>query len=268
MSYQRIALAVAAALVVTVAGVKSYAAPQILGLLASAEPIQMNCQDGTCVAEVSSFCMQPHRSNPGDNVAYRAAAAGDLSLVFAGPDGERIEVPARKFANIVTARSFSAIRVSLPAAVLKQLGSTRVLLKVGKRASVVPVAEANDPKPLSAAEIAYVTGPFRNAVAEAHKKSGDRAEMVELTNRLINALGANYRYQTPARRAAVWDEVVGRKAAPGSAARDWLKQNFDACRRYAADGYGDPLAICLQQFHDTAGMEFTAKAWKLYRGGS
>jgi len=40
------------------------AAPQILGLIASADPVPMTCVDGTCTAELSSVCLQQHRPTP------------------------------------------------------------------------------------------------------------------------------------------------------------------------------------------------------------
>ena len=48
------------------------AAPQILDLVASAEPVTLTCRDGACTAEFSAFYLQKHRTAPRRRTAHCA----------------------------------------------------------------------------------------------------------------------------------------------------------------------------------------------------
>ena len=60
---------------IAIAPLPAQAAPQILGLMASAEPVPMTCVDGTCTAELSSVCLQQQRPTPLTGTVYRPAKA-------------------------------------------------------------------------------------------------------------------------------------------------------------------------------------------------
>ena len=54
------------------------AAPQLLGLVSTGSPVDLNCSGGTCSAEFSAFCLQPKRSLPTQGTAYRLAPGSDV----------------------------------------------------------------------------------------------------------------------------------------------------------------------------------------------
>jgi hypothetical protein len=61
----------AAAWMVAPAGALA-APPQILGLVATATPTPLSCENGKCWAEFSAFCLQKHRQAPDEKTAYLA----------------------------------------------------------------------------------------------------------------------------------------------------------------------------------------------------
>ena len=63
------------------------AAPQILGLVATAAPMPQTCGDGVCAAEFSAFCLHRHRTMPVAGIAYRPAEGAELTLTVTGPGG-------------------------------------------------------------------------------------------------------------------------------------------------------------------------------------
>ena len=46
----------------TVGTMNANAAPQMLGVVASAEPMPLRCEGGVCSIELSSFCLEKERS--------------------------------------------------------------------------------------------------------------------------------------------------------------------------------------------------------------
>ena len=86
------ALAFAAATAFPTGG--AAAAPQILGMVATAEPMPLVCAGGTCSAEFSTFCLQDKRVPPRPGTAYTVAGGGGLTLVVTATDGSERRLPA------------------------------------------------------------------------------------------------------------------------------------------------------------------------------
>ncbi|MEK9722675.1 MAG: hypothetical protein VW405_04210 [Rhodospirillaceae bacterium] len=76
----------ALALALTVAAA-AQAAPQIIGVVATAQPLPVQCADGVCTAEVSGVCLQEKRPAPPEGTAYRAHGTATLTLTVRTPDG-------------------------------------------------------------------------------------------------------------------------------------------------------------------------------------
>ena len=108
------------------------AAPQALGLLATGKtPVELKCVDGICSAEFSAFCLQQDRTVPKNGTAYRQTEGSELRLVLTAPDGTHRAVPASGLA-FRSVRGFAAVVVSIPEAVVKVAGATRIVLSVAE----------------------------------------------------------------------------------------------------------------------------------------
>ncbi len=243
------------------------AAPQILGLLATAEPTPLTCADGICAAEFSAFCIQKHRTSPPAGTAYRAAKGTELTLTYTDPSGARRSLSASNRVIITARRDYHAVRIALPESEIRGLGGRDAAIAVGALASLVPIAQPGDKVPLDKQEIAYITGPHRAAVAKAFGDDSESTVVVRTINRLINALPRGR--TTSNMRSTLWREVIGdlptRHAGAGLrvAARE-----FQFCKRWADTGRGYGLRDCLEEGHDLKASDLTEKAWKISEPGS
>jgi hypothetical protein len=234
------------------------AAPQILGLLATAAPVALTCEGGVCTAELSAFCLQEKRPIPKVGTAYLPAPGTRITLQIAG--GPAMDVAVR--ARVASTRDFAAVRVSLPEALVRTAGSGPATLSVGRHASLIPVARPGDADPLTAGEIARLTGPLRTLAAPEASNSDARA--ARLINRLINTLPADAP-ASAAERDAAWQRALGPELAEAPrrvhrAARD-CRTDFN---KFALGG----MRACLAHHHDDAMVDVTRGVWKRLRPGS
>jgi hypothetical protein len=208
----RLAVLFAALALPALPAARAEAATQILGIVASnGMPTSLQCQDGVCRGFFSSFCLEQDRPAPHVYAEYRLAAGGGLTLVAARADGSRVRLPA---AGLVTLRSeigFSSLSISISEARLKALGVTSAAIDVAPMTTALPVAVAGDPNPLTAEEIAYVTGKLRRLAEPAFEKSGKMNDEARLATMVVNSLPAE-EPKTTAGRQAVWSAVMAQTA--------------------------------------------------------
>ena len=133
------------------------AAPQILGIIATAEPVPLTCALGVCQAEFSSVCLQRNRDMPKDGTAYNLV--GDqVTLVITGKDGSERRMPAANRVGVRSAETYTAVIIAIPRDTIGP-DAERIAISVDRMAAAVPEAEAGDPNPLGEDEITLVTGP-------------------------------------------------------------------------------------------------------------
>ena len=169
---------------------QAQAAPQILGLVATAQPTQLICENGICQAEFSAVCLQKHRVSPAANTIYHQAANTTLEMTITKPDGSQLTMPLGKQAHITSRREFTSVQISVSEQVIRSLGGTTAAISVPKLASLVPEAVEGDPNPISKAEIAQFTGPLR-ATAEDYLQADPDMPVAQLLNRVLNSMDGN-----------------------------------------------------------------------------
>ena len=244
------------------------AAPQILGMVATAEPMPLVCAGGTCSAEFSTFCLQDKRVPPRPGTAYTVARGGGLTLVVTGRDGSERRLPAAGLVRVASARAYMAVTVSVAEPDLKALGATRASITVGRRVSLVPVPVPGDPWPLTGHDVASATGPLRAAAASLFDRGGELPVAARITNRLINAARSDGPL-APHRRDGLWRRVVG--ADPADAADPGTRSAariFTLCRGLAAEGAYSTLRRCLEMQHDALMVETNGRYWQTLGAGS
>lgn len=240
------------------------AAPQILGLVASAAPVPLVCDGLECAAEFPAFCLQQERTMPPRGTAYEAGPGTGLTLSFTAPGGARRTLAVAPAAIITAARGYHAVRIAIPESVIAAYGGWRPALTIAPLASAVPLARPEHRRKLEAAEIAHVTGPHRKAVAAA-LADGDATIAVATMSRLINALP---RRTTAETRATLWTRVIGDAPPPDApAGLHQARGAYGFCKRWADTGRGYGMRDCLRELHDHAGDTITGKAWDAARPG-
>ncbi len=244
------------------------AAPQILGMVATAEPMPLVCAGGTCSAEFSAFCLQDKRVPPRSGTAYTVARGEGLTLVVTAADGSRRRLPAAGLVRVTSARAYMAVTVSVAERDLKALGATRASITVGRRVSLVPVPVPGDPWPLTGHDVASATGPLSAAADSFFNRGGEIPVAARITNRLINAAPSD-RPLAPPRRDGLWRRVVG--ADPAAAADPGTRSAariFTLCRGLAAEGAVSTLRRCLEDQHDALMIETNGRYWQTLGAGS
>ena len=184
------------------------AAPQILGLVASnGVPTPLSCENGLCSGFVSSFCLQAGRPSPKVDTEYRLASGSGLVLIARRADGSSIRLPGDDLVAVRSRVGFSSVTVSLPEAQLKALGAVSAAIEVAPLTSVLPVAEAGDGDPQTAADIAYATGPKRRIAQQSFETPGEASDAAKLAALVINSLPAEEPKDETARHA-VWEKAL------------------------------------------------------------
>jgi hypothetical protein len=241
------------------------AAPQILGLIASNDPVPMTCVGGTCTAELSSVCLQQHRPTPPTGTVYRPAKGTHITLTVTGPDGVSHRLPVAAALTFVSLRQFSAVKVSLPEATVRGLGDGAARISVGPMASVIPVAIKGDPKSLSAGEIARYAGPLRALAERAFERDSDHVNATRILNQMVNRLPENSNAGIE-EVAALWQQTVGKGVTDET--QKYLKHAVKHCRETLRTGVMSDLRSCLSYHHDYLSGENTTNGWRAMNPGS
>lgn len=246
------------------------AAPQVLGVVASAEARPLTCRDGTCSLYLSSFCILERREPPAPGTLYHPASAyapasgGAMTLVVTTAAGGRLRLPAAGTVTFESYAGYTAVRASLPEAALARLGGVAAALEVGARAILIPESVAGDPDPLGPEEIALATGPWRTAAEHVFERGAKtpRAQAARLLGVLINALPERGRAGAAARET-VWARVAAAGALAGlsPAAVEAARVATGVCRGFTRGASQKPLRRCLEARHDAWMMDLNQDYW-------
>ncbi len=184
------------------------AAPQSLGLVATAQPVPMICDDGGCVAQLSSFCLQRERKSPDYRAPYYVAGGAGLWLHLTDADGEHRTVPAEELARLVSTRGYTGIEASVSTADVAALGAVEISVEVGNLVTLLPESVADDPDPITAAEQAFATGPARRLAADIFDSPRGLGDTINILDRAINSITTSSRLSDEGRRD-LWSRVAG-----------------------------------------------------------
>ena len=236
----------------------AWAAPQIMGLLATAEPAPMQCSDGQCTALLSAFCLQEKRLLPDLDSAYLPAGKGQVFLIATAADGRTTRMEAGGLVEFRSRYGYTAIEARLSLDRLTEIPPATLALEVTPRAALLPVAKAGDQDPLTEQEIATATGPWRLAAEAIMERNSKGVTGARTAMRLINALPIAGDID-PGEREHLWRRLAG--DAPAHA-----KQAFNACARSVDQSVGYPLRKCLEERHEKLQVENTREFWRSLGG--
>jgi len=241
--------------------VESHAAPQILAALPVESGINLNCQAGVCAAELSTYCLQRERPAPAMGTAYVPAKPEHFTLVLTSDAGNEVRVPAGDHMRFIENRGFMSVAASIELGRMKALGASSAKLVVWQQASLIPVPEANDPNPLTDAEIAYVTDSLR-AHGEGYVDRTPKAASAQLLARLNAALPADGPI-TAKNFDTMWQSAIGDELPlPGDhpgihGARDAFNDCVDGKSTYRLSG----LKRCMDFHHDDMLRNLNIEYW-------
>lgn len=268
------ALALALALApLALAGAR--AAPQVLALVASAEPVPMVCRNGACSVEMSAFCLQPEWRAPVEGTVYHPRGGEGIRVVATTRDGETLTFTAAELGLAVeSARTHTAVRLSVPVEEMQAHNLRSAAIEVGRGVSLVPEALPGDPRPHSEQDIAIAIGPLRALGTLLVDEGGDPIAAARIANRLISALPARGRTDDEA-RATLWRRVMGDAAgatgaqggAASATAMSLARGAYQDCHARTMGGMMS-LRECLGAAHDRFIGDLNDTYWDAAKTGS
>lgn len=245
----------------------AHAAPQVLGVVASAQPTTLFCAKGECTAQLTAFCLTEHLASPSRNTPYQAHNPQVVKVTGHRADGTKLTLDVADALRFSSARGHLAVKVSLPQAVMRQHALASITITVEDGLSLVPEPRANDPKPLTQTDIALATGPLRAAATRIVDHAGTPVEAAQLTTLVINALPARGR-ATDAERTAVWDKTIaGLNTVENKDSMTLVSQAHDQCQTVTRAGFTS-LRQCLSSAHDGFMGRLNKKYWDAIKTGS
>lgn len=252
----------AAAAMLPLAG---HAAPQIIGLVATHEPLPLSCVAGVCSVEVSGVCLQEHRQAPDTGTPYRVAKGSRLTLRVQGRDGVARTMAVEELVEVRSLRVFSSLLVSLPERLVRQLSndSVRASLSVAPLASLIPVSVIGDKDPLSEEEIRTYTGSLRavaeRAIGEDKTNLGATRVLSHMVNRLRADTGSAEEIGTVG--------AFSMDVEPPPVAK-LVTRAIDTCREKLRVEHTPHMRACLSNQHDILNSKITQNVWRSLRPGS
>ena len=253
------------------------AAPQMLGLVAAAEPTVLSCENGKCSAEFSAFCLQANRMAPVPGRQYAMAEGQGVQLLVTLGDGTTRKMAAKHLVSAKSVRGFSSVRMSVPEVAVAALSRgrtvTRIALQISPLATLIPVPHAGDAEPIDQAEIDLFAGTLRSVAESAARQPSMALDIVQTTNRLLNGREGDggAAANEPAK---YWRRTMGKVAMDDARAgvRNVAKE-LKLCARITREfnrssekNYG--IRSCLEVVHDDFAHDITRKVWKALNFGS
>jgi hypothetical protein len=244
------------------------AAPQILGVSASFEPIPLTCEEGKCSAELASFCLQKKRDDPNYGDAYTIFDNQRVKLHLTAMDGREWSVRASDHVHITAERSFTAVKVEIDEDTLAQLGAKSARLSVAQGVSLVPIPVPDDPDPITERELAYVTGKLRPKADLWVGGDNTKPRAIRIINRVLNAVPKTGRLKT-SERDQLWQKVVGKdKFNPADAGHQHALKMYGACKFRVEVGRYFNLRRCLGVKQDSLMLDMNTRYWQSLDLGS
>jgi hypothetical protein len=245
----------------------AHAAPQVLGIVASLEPQPMTCDGNGCIVQLTAFCLEQQRKNPLLGQAYVPVENADIRLVGLRADGSTVTLPAAAYLQFTTRRGFTSIEAALDPATYEKLGLVAASVFVGKKVSLLPMADAADGDPHAAEEIALATGPNRLTAEQFYDDRGANADALRLTNAMINALPVGYHRQDSDGRAWNMPEVMSLegKVDPAGIA-EAAKMHADCQIKVDVTHHVDSMRACLEGAHDRLTLRQNLDLWSAIGG--
>ncbi len=244
-----------------------HAAPQIVALIATETPLPLNCSAGVCTVEVSGACLQEHRKAPTTGTAYRAAKGAGLTLVVESRSGETRTMAVEELVEIRSLRLFNSMSITLPQQLVNNLGEDIVSasLSVAPMTSLLPVAEAGDPDPLTEKEIRETTGRLRATAENAigHDKANVKA--TRILSHFVNSLPADNSVGAEGLADLYNQEIVRKTATEVPAAEKLVTRALESCRKKLRVEHTPHLRACLSSEHDILNSNTTQDVWRSLR---
>jgi len=262
---KRLSAAILSAPLLVMGSLSAQAPPQVLGLVATLEPIELQCDRSVCSADLSTICLQQHRASPAKGKRYLIHDPDAMTAVGETVEGRRVALSIDERFTVRSLRGHSAIRISAPAHLLRSLGVKRIALSVDRHVALVPEPVPGDPRPQTDADIQIASGPLLAMAGNVLAERKERIDAAQLTARMANSLPPLGR-ASDAARDAVWDDAIGERTGQGAAV-EMVRDAYQRCHALTRAG-STSLRNCLGSAHDIFMGRVNTEYWDRSGAGS
>lgn len=243
------------------------AAPQILAVASTDIPIPLYCERGECSAELTAICLQEHRASPQAGHNYYIHGDKKLRLTLTTTKGNQIDLTNLP-TELKTARSHTALRVSLKQNLLRDMDIKQIHVQVPKLITAIPVPKAKDTDPQTDVDIYLATGPLRNVADRYVDRNERRADAARLVNQAVNMLPLKGRSEPDIRIAAKsYFNGVSEKSGYAENAVQLASKAVEQCFYETQVGF-QTMRQCLGSSHDRLIGKLNKKYWQSLNSGS
>jgi hypothetical protein len=255
-------IALTAVLAAEAAPGSAWAAPQIVAAIPTGEEVMLTCAGGTCSAEFSTICLQQSRTPPTRDTAYGLYGPERTAVTFTGTrrDGAKVAL-SPELLRFDSFRGPSAFKFSVPSALLKDRGLTRLTVKVERLAMLLPVPEAGDPKPQTADDVTQARKEVETTGRYWSARNGENMAMVRLTSRIINRLPPTGSISAAASEI-LWQQALAPEKELTGEPLAWNRRYVDYCRENSQLPGSFSMRRCLGNAHDWFLKDLNADYWK------
>ena len=236
------------------------AAPQIVAAVPTVDGVELVCAGGDCSAEFSTICLQQSRTPPSRDTAYAVHGPTAITLTGTRQDGAVVAL-SPKLLRFDSLRSHMAFRFSVPSALLKDRGLTRLTVRVERLAMLLPVPETGDPKPQTAADVALALREVETTGHYWAARNGENIAMARLTNRIINRLPHKGSISAEDSEA-LWQRALAPEKELTGDSLAWNRRYVDYCRENALSPGSFSMRHCLGNAHDWFLKDLNTNYWK------
>ncbi len=243
------------------------AAPQVLAVAATQEPLNFQCYNGVCEVELSAMCLQKRRRFPTSDNVYHASDNDGFTLVLRDAASGQSRIPAGDLINLRSKRSFTAVAVRIPQSDLESLGASGVALEVAEGISLVPETPEFDMYPFVDGEVENAVGPLRTLASGWLSGDEETTVAVRMVNRLLNNIPLRDR-MAPAQRISLWQDVFSTSDPLSNEGTRHAYELYDGCLAGTGGTSGQSLRSCLEMKHDSMIYHMNKQYWIATETGS
>jgi hypothetical protein len=254
----RLGAALAAVMFWAVPGA-AVAAPQVLGLVATATPTPLRCENGICIGFFSTFCLEEDRLPPASWTRYRPVQGSPITLIVETGDGRIMRLPAEGYVSFKTRLDFTSVLARVALHRLAAFKPVRLRIAIGPLVSLLPEASAHTPQ-----RLATVTGAYRRTGGFFFDDGQGRSATVALVTRMINLMPARGRVSSVMRQT-IFRQARMRDANPPAALL--FKTIVDGCETMLArTTNAATMRQCLENRHVILQTKTNKEFWKALGG--
>jgi len=240
---------------------------QALGVVATKQPSEMQCQDGLCAAYLSAFCLEKNRPPPPNRTAYRPAENTKVTLIVETAGGKVLRLAGKDWLRFETQTNYTGVLAIADEARIGKLGAVNMSVAVGPLASLLPVLRDGGDNPHSAEDIARATGPYRQAAEHHFEQAAPRSEAVSFAAGLINALPRAGNVSEARQKAVVAAaRTAFAETTTSTEARAEVDRLIKVCHVSFPRRWHMSMRICIEYEHGALQAKTNAEFWESLGG--